>query len=145
MLAPCKNNYDKPRQCIKKQRHHFVNKGLYSQSCFFLVVMYGCESWAIKKADCLRIDAFKESPLDSKEIKAINPKGNQFWIFIGSTDAEIPVLWGPNRKSWLIVKDPDAGKNWGQEEKEATEDKMVGWHYWLNRQEFEQIQGESEG
>ena len=112
MLAPCKNNYDKPRQCIKKQRHHFVNKGLYSQSCFFLVVMYGCESWAIKKADCLRIDAFKESPLDSKEIKAINPKGNQFWIFIGSTDAETPVLWLPDLKRQLVGKDSDAEKDW---------------------------------
>ena len=87
--------------------------------------MYGCESWAIKKADCLRIDAFKESPLDSKEIKAINPKGNQFWIFIGSTEAEALILWPPDGTSQLIGKDPDAGEDWRQEEKGTAEDEMV--------------------
>ena len=87
-----------------------------------------------------------ESPLDSKEIKTFNPKGNPPWIFIGRTDAEaeVPILWPPDVKNWLIGKDPDVGKDWGQEEKEATEDEMVGWHHWLNRQEFEQTQGDSE-
>ena len=88
-----------------------------------------------------------ESPLDSKEIKPVNPKGNQPWIFIGRTDAEAeaPILWLPDAKNWLIVKDPDAWKNWGQEEKGATEDKMVERHHWLNGHEFEQTQGDSEG
>ena len=80
-----------------------------------------------------------ESPLDSKEIKSVNPKGNQLWIFIGGTDAEveIPLLWPPDVKSWLIWKDPDAGKDWGQEKKGMTEDEMVEWHHQLNGYEFE--------
>ena len=86
-----------------------------------------------------------ESPLDSKEIKPVNPKGNQPWTFIGRTDAEAPILWPPDAKSWLIGKDPDAGKDWGQEEKGVTEDEMVGWHHRLNEHEFEQTLGDSEG
>ena len=87
-----------------------------------------------------------ESPLDSKEIKPVSPKGNQQWIFIGRTDAEAeaPILWPLDAKSWLTGKNPDAGKDWEQEEKGMTEDEMVGWHHWLNGQEFEQIQGDSE-
>ena len=79
-----------------------------------------------------------ESPLDSKEIQPVHPKGNQHWIFIGRTDAEAetPVLWPPDVKSWLIWKDPEAGKDWGQEEKRTTEDDMVGWHHWLDRHGF---------
>ena len=78
-----------------------------------------------------------ESPLDCKEIKPVNPKGNQSWIFIGRThiEAETPILWPPDAKSWLIWKDPDAGKDWRQEEKGTTEDEMIGWHHW---HEFEQ-------
>ena len=86
----------------------------------FLVVMYGCESWTTKKADSRRIDVFElESPLDGKKIKPVIPKGNQSWLFIGRTDAEAetPILWTADVKSWLIWKDPDAGKDWGQEEK----------------------------
>ena len=89
--------------------------------------MYGCESWTIKKAECKKTDAFKlESPLDSKEIKPVHPKGNQPWIFIGKTDAgaEAPVLWPPDAKCQLIGKDSDAGKDWKQEEKGMTEDKI---------------------
>ena len=86
-----------------------------------------------------------ESPLDCKEIKPFNSKGNQPWIFIGRTDAEAPVLWPPDAKSRLIGKDPDAGKNWGQEEKRATEDEMVGWYHWLNGREFEQTLRVTEG
>ena len=96
MLAPWKKSYDQPRHHIKKQRHYFTNKGPSSQSYGFSVVMYGCESWTIKKAECQRIDAFElwywRRPLDCKEIQPVHPKGNQSWIFIGRTDgeAEIP-------------------------------------------------------
>ena len=138
-----------------KQRHHFANKGLCSQS-------YGFSSshvqvWELdhKEAEGHRIDAFKlwcwrrllKSPLDSKEIKSVNPKGNQPWIFIGRIDtkAEAPVLWPPDLKNWFIGKDCAAGNDWGQEEKGATEDEMVGWHHWLNGHEFEQTLGDSAG
>ena len=103
--------------------------------------MYGCESWTVKKAECWRIDAFEEekilgSPLDSKEIKPVNPKGNQSWVFIGMTDAEAetPILWPPDAKNWLIRKDPDAGKDWKQEER--------GIHHQLNGHEFKQTQSQ---
>ena len=89
-----------------------------------------------------------ESPLDCKEIKPVNPKGNQPWIFIGRTDAETeaPILWLPDAKSQLIGKDPDAEKAWGQEEKGgATEDEKVGWHRQLNEHKFKQTPGDSEG
>ena len=88
-----------------------------------------------------------ESPLDFKEIKPVNPKGNQSWIFIRRTDgeAEAPILWPPDAKSWLTAKDPDAGKDWRREEKGTTEDKTVGWHHQLNGHEFEQASGDGEG
>ena len=88
-----------------------------------------------------------ESPLDSKEIKPVNPKGNQSWLFVGRTDAEVeaPILWPPDEKSLLIGKDPDAGKDWRQEEKGVTEDEMIGWHHWLNGHESEQTLGDGEG
>ena len=119
----------------------------------FPVVLYGCESWTIKKADCRRIDGFwivvlektLESPLDCREIKPVNSKGNKSGIFIGRTDAEAPILRPPDAKSWLIGKDLDAGKYWGQEEKETTEDEMVGWHHQLDGHEFEQTPGDGEG
>ena len=80
-----------------------------------------------------------ESPLDCREIQLVHPKGNQSWTYIGRIDAEAetPVLWPPDVKNWLIGKDPDAGKDWSQEEKGMTEDEMVGWHHWLNGHEFE--------
>ena len=81
------------------------------------------------------------SPLNSKEIKPVNLKENQPWIFIGRTDAEAPILWPPDAKSWLIGKDPDAGKDWGQEENRATENERVGWHCWLSGHEFEETLG----
>ena len=84
-------------------------------------------------------------PLDCKENKPVNTRGNQHWIFIGRTDAKVPILWPPDVKSRLIGKDPDARKGWGQEEKGATEDEMVGWHHWLKGHEFEQTRGDSEG
>ena len=88
-----------------------------------------------------------ESPLDIKEIKPINPKGNQSWIFIGRTDAEAetPILWPPDVKNWLLIKDPDAGKDWRQEEKGMTEDEMTGWHHQLDGREFEQARGVGDG
>ena len=87
------------------------------------------------------------SPLDWKEIKPVNPKGNQSWIFIGRTDSEVEalILWPSDVMSWLIGKDPDAGKDWRQEERGMTKDEMFGWHHQLNRQEFEQILGDGEG
>ena len=87
------------------------------------------------------------SPLDTKEIKPVHPKGNQSWIFTGRTDAEAeaPIFWPPATKSWLTGEDPVAGKDCGQEKKQATEDEMVRWHHWLNGHEFEQIQGDSGG
>ena len=108
--------------------------------------MYGCKSCTLKKAECRRTDNFwivvlektLESPLDSKEIKPVNPKGNQPWIFTGRTDAEAEaaILWPPDVKSWLIGKDSDAGEDWGQEEKGVTEDEMIGWHHRFNGHEF---------
>ena len=99
------------------------------------------ESW-VQKNWCfwtVVLEKTLESPLDWKEIQPVCPKGNQFYIFIGRTDAEaeIPILQPPDGKNWLIGKDPDAGKVWRQEEKGTTEDEMVGWHHWLNRCEFE--------
>ena len=121
----------------------------------FPVVMYGCESWTIKKAECRRIDAFElwcwrrllERPLDCKEIQPVHPKGNQSWIFIGRTDveAETPILWPPDVKNWLNGKDPEAGKDWRWEEKGTTEDEMAGWHHQLNGHEFQQVPGVGDG
>ena len=96
------------------------------------------EGWAPKNW-CLWIVVWRrplKSPLDCKEIKPVNPKGNQSWKFIGRTDT--PILWPPDAQSWLIRKDPDAGKDWRQEEKRMTEDEMVGWNHWFNLCEFEQ-------
>ena len=118
--------------------------------------MYRCENWTIKKAKHQRTDAFElekvlektlGSPLDSKEIKPVNPKGNQSWIFIGRMDAEAeaPILWPLDEKSRLFGKDPDAGKDWRQKEKGMTEDEMVGWHHWVDGYEFEQTLGDGEG
>ena len=118
----------------------------------FPVVMYGCESWTIKKAEHRRINAFELwywrrllRVLDCKEIKPVNPKGNQSLISIGRTDAEALILWPSDAKNWLVGKDPDAGKDWRQEEKGTTEDEMVGWHHWLYGHEFEQAPGVGDG
>ena len=129
-------SYDKPRQHSKKQRYHLTDKGLISQSyCFSSSYVWmwevDCkEGWVLKNwwFWFAMLEKTLESPLDNKEIKLVNPKGNQPWIFIGSTDAEAeaPILWPPDAKSQLIGKDRDAGKDWGQEEKGATEDEMVG-------------------
>ena len=119
----------------------------------FPVVMFVSESCTIRKGEHYRTDAFKlwcwsrlSRPLDFK-IKAVNPEGNQHCIFIGRNDAETeaPILCPSDGKSWLIGKEPDAGKYWGKKEKGATEDEMIGWHHWLNEHEFEQVSGDSEG
>ena len=99
------------------------------------------ESWAPKNW-CFWTGVLEktlESSLDCKEIKPVNPQGNQSWIFIGRTDAEAesPILWPPDRNNWLFGKEPDSGKDWRQEEKGMTEDEMVGWHHWLDGHEFE--------
>ena len=149
MLAPWNKSYDKPRQHIKKQKHHFSDKGPSSQSYGFSsshVRMWELdhkEGWTLKNW-CFQT---LESPLASKEIKPLNPKGNQPWIVTGRTDAEAeaPTLWPPDAQSQFIGKESDARKDWGQEEKEAKEDEMVGWHHWLNGHEFEQAPGDTEG
>ena len=117
------------------------------QAMVFPVVMYGCESWTIKKAEHQRIDVFElwcwrrllRVPWTARiSSQSVHPKGNQSWMFIGRTDAEAetPILWPPDVKNRLIKKDPDAGKDWSWEERGTTEDEMVGWHHWLNGHEF---------
>ena len=107
------------------------------------------ESWVLKNwCFCtVVLEKTLESPLDGKEIQPVQPKGNQSWVFIGRTDAEAetPILWPCDAKNWLIGKDPDAGKDWGQEEKGTTEDEMVGWHHWLDGHEFEWTPGVGDG
>ena len=116
----------------------------------FPLIMYGCDSWTVKKAESQKIYAFQlwywktlKSPLVSKEIKPVNLKGNQPWIFIGRIEAEVEalILWPPDEESQLIRKDPVAGKDWGQEEKGTIEDEMVGWHHRLDGHEFEASSG----
>ena len=126
-LAPWKKSYDKPRQHIKKQRCYFANKGPSSQSYGFSSSHVWTweldyeEIWALKNWCFWTVVLEKtlESPLDCKEIKPVNPKGNQSWLFIGRIDAkaETPIFWPPDAKNWVIGKDPDVRKNWKQEEK----------------------------
>ena len=147
--------YDKPRQCIKKQRHHLSDKGPSSQSYGFSsshVWMWELdhkEGWAPKNWCFWTVVLEKtlESPLDCKEIKPVHPKENQSWILIRRTDveAETPVLWPPDAKSQFIGKDPDTRKDWGQEEKGTIEDEMVGWHHWFKGHELGQTPGDEEG
>ena len=120
----------------------------FSNSHVWLWELDHKEGWALKNW-CfwtVMLEKTLESPLESKEIEPVNPRGNQPWIFIGRTDAETeaPVLWLPAVKSWPVVKDPGAGKDWGQE-KRATEDEMVRWHHRLNGHEFERTLGDGEG
>ena len=147
LFAPWKKCYDQPRQHIKNQRHYFANKGPSSQGYGFSsshVWMWELdykESWA-PKSWCfwtVVLEKTFQSPLDCREIKPVNPNGNQYWIFIGRTDveAETLILWPSDAKSWLIWKDPDAGEDWRQKERGTTMDEMVGRHHWLNGHEFE--------
>ena len=154
-LTPWKESFYQPRQHIKKQRHYFVHKGPSTQGYSFPsshVWMWELdykESWAPKNW-CIWTLVLKktlESPLDCKEIQPVHPKGDQSWISTGRTDAEAktPILWPPHVKNWLIGKDPDAGKDWGQEEKGTTEDEMVGWHHWLDGYGFGWTLGVGDG
>ena len=116
---------------------------------FYLWELDHKEDW-VPKNWCFQIvvlEKILESILDCKETKLVNPKGNQPWIFTGRTDAEAeaPILWPPDAKSWLTGKDPDAGKDWRQEEKGTTEDEMVGWYHHLSGNKFKQTLGDSEG
>ena len=155
MLAPWKKSFDQPRQHIKKQRDYFPNKRPSRQSYGFssgLVWMWELdykESWGLKNWCFWTVVLEKtlESPLDCQEIQPVHPKGNQSWIFIGRTDAEAetPILWPSAVKNWLTGKDPDAGKDSGQEEKGTTEDEMVGWCHRLNGHEFGWTLGVGDG
>ena len=146
---------DQPRQHIKKPRQYLAKEGSYSQSYGFSISrvqmweMKNKKGWALKNCCFWTVVLEKtlESPLDCKEIKPVNPKRNQPWIFIGSIDAEAETLtlWPPDAKSRLVRKDPDSGKDWKQEEKWMTENEMVGWHHWHNGHEFVQAPGDGEG
>ena len=150
-----KKSYDQPRWHIKEQRHYFANKGPFSQSYGFSsshVWMWDLnhqESWAPKNwcFQTVMLEKTLESPLDCKEIQPVNPKENQSWIIIVRTDgeAETPTLWPPDSKSSLIRKDPDAEKDWRQEEKGTSEDEMFRWHHRLDGHEFEQPPGVGDG
>ena len=140
---------------LKKQTHHFANIVPYSQSYGFsssnvcIWELGHNEGWELKNW-CfwtVELENTLDSPVDSKEIKSVSPKGNQSWIFIGRTDAEAqaPVLWPPDGKGRLTGKEPDAGKDWCQKEKGTAEDEMVGWHHQFNGYEFEQTLEDSEG
>ena len=123
-----------PILCLSSQGYGF------SCSCVWMWELDYKESWAPKNWCFWNVVSEKtlESPLDCKKIQPVHPKGDQSWVFIERTDveAETPVFWPPDAKSWLIWKDPDAGKDWEQAEKGMTEDEMVGWHHWLNGHEF---------
>ena len=137
----------KSRDITLPTKSHLVKAMVFS------VVMYGCESWTVKKAESWRIDGFKLwcwrrllRVLDYKEIQPVHPK-DQSWVFFGKTDAkaETQILWPPHAKSWLIGKDSDAGRDCGQEERGTTEDEMAGWHHQLNGCEFEWALGVGDG
>ena len=153
--APWKKSYDQPRQHIKKQRHYFANKGLYSQSYGFSSSHVWTweldheEDWVLKNWCFWTVVLEKtlESTLDSKEIQPVHSEGDQSWIFIGRTDAEAPIFQVIiiSNESQLIRKHPDTGKDWRQEKRGMTEDEMVGWHHWLNEHECEQVLRDAEG
>ena len=146
-LTPWKESDNQPRQHITKQRHYFVNKWPSSQGYRFSsghVWMWDLkykECWAPKNWWFLTVVLEKtvESPLDCKEIQPVHPAGDQFWVFTGRTDAEAetPEVWPADARRWLIGKDPDGGKEWGQEERGTTEDEMERCHHQLDGHEFE--------
>ena len=146
-LASWKKSYDQPRQNIKKHRHYFANKFPSSQSYDFSsshVCMWELdykESWVLKNWFFWTVVLKTlESPLDCKEFQPVHPKGNQSWMFIGRTNTGAPKLWPPDVKDWLTRKDPDAGKDWRQEEKGTTENEMVGWHHQLMDMSLSKVQ-----
>ena len=133
---------------LKSRDVPFPTKVHLVKAMVFPVVMYGCESWTIKRAERRRIDAFElwcwrrllRVPWTARRSSWCTPKEmNESWIFVGRTDveAEIPILWLPDAKNWLIGKDPDAEKDWRQEDKGTKKDEMIGWHHWLDGHVFE--------
>ena len=142
---------------LKSRDITLLTKVCQVKAMVFPVVVYGCGSWTIKKAEGQRIDAFElwcwrrllRVPWTARRsnLKEVHPKGSQSWIFIRTTDAEAetPILWPPDGKNRVFGKEPDAGKDWRQEEKGTTEDEMVGWHHRLNGHEFEQAPGVGDG
>ena len=151
MLASWKKSYDQPRQHIKKQRHHFADKGLWSQSYSFssshvwMGELDHKESWAPKNwcFQTVVLERTLESRLVCKEIKLVNTKGNQPWIFIGRTDTEALIIWPPDTKSWLIGKDLTLGKIEGR--RREWQGMMIRWQHRLKKFDFEQTPGDSEG
>ena len=151
-LAPWKKSYDKPRQCLKKQRHHFANKGSCGQGCSLSISHVwmwelNCEEWKALKNWyfwTVVLEKTPEGPLDRKEIRSVHPKGNQPWILIGRTDAEAeaPILWLPDGKSWLTGKDPDVGKDWSSRRREWQ---RMRWLDGFNGRKLGQTPGEGEG
>ena len=152
MIASLQEGYDTPRECVEKQRHHFANECPYSQSYDLsssrvLLWELDCKEGRAPKNWCLWsvvLEKTLESPLDSKEIKLVNLKGNQPWILIGRTDAEAPIFWSPDVNSQLIGKISDAGKDWKQK-KRASGAEMAGWHHRCNGHELGQTSGDGEG
>ena len=140
---------------LKSRDITFSTKVHLVKAMVFPVVMYGCESWTIKKAEHWRTDAFQlwcwrrllRVPWTARRSNQSLLKGDQSWVFTGKTDveADAPILWPPDVKSWLTGKDPDTGKDWGQEEKWSTEDEIVGWHHWLNGHGFGWTLGVGDG
>ena len=126
-----------------------VKAMFFSKSHVWIWELYQKENWALKNWCfwAMVLEKTLESPLDCKEFQPVIPEGNQSWIFIGRTDTEVetPILLPPGVKNWLIWKDPDAGKDWRQEEKGMIEDEMVRWHYWLDGHEFDEALGVSDG
>ena len=154
-LAPWKESYDQPRQHIKKQRRYFANKDPSSQGYGFSssrVWMWELdhkEGWVLKNW-CFQIVVLEktlDSPLDCKEIQPVHPKENQSWVYVGRTDVktETLILWPPDAESWLIGKDCEAGRDWGQEKKGMIEDKVVGQHHWLSGHGFGWTPGVGDG
>ena len=137
----------KSRDITLPTKVHTVKTMFFSSSHVMMQELDHKEGWVLKNWGfwTVVLENTLESPLDCKEIKPVIPKENRLWIFIGRTvaKAETPILWPPDVKSWLIRKDPDAGKDRGQEEKGVAEDEMIGWHHWLNGHEFEQTPGNS--
>ena len=150
MVTAWKESFTNLDSILKSRDITLAAKVSLVKAMVFPVVRYGCESWTIKKAEGRRIGAFELwcwrrllCSLGCKEIQPVHPKGDKSWVFIGRTDveAETPILRLPDVKTWLIWKDPDAGKDWGQEEKRVTEDEMAGWHHRLNGHESEWATG----
>ena len=139
------DNALKSRDTTLLTKVHIVKAKVFSSSYIWMWELNHNKGWTLKNW-CFRnvLEKTLESPLDRKEIKPVNPKGNHPWIFIGRAGAEAPILWLPDAKSQITGKDPEAEKDRGQKENGVTEDERIGWHHGLNRHEFEQTLGDSE-